>query len=387
MRKRHWLSLLAGMLAAALLTGCGSSKMTTEYAADTAAAEAPAAAAGADSYLYDGGYMENENGFAEDAVAEEAPEEEIAFETEGMDAEQKAAEVPENPQAGRKLITTMNVSAETEHFDELMGNLEKQITDMGGYIESSNQWNGSVDYYGNRRNDRNASLTVRIPAEKLDGFLSMMEANSNITNKSKSVEDVTLAYVDLESHKKALQTEEKRLLELLEMAETVEDLISIEDKLANVRYQLESMESQLRTYDNRINYSTVYLDIQEVMRLTPTEEPTTWNRIKNGFSENLYDLGEGIKDFFIGVVINIPYIVLGFVILALGAFIGFLAIKHDKKKRKKRQGTAERAAEEKKDGPLPCGVKKETTKKKTKQEEQKKQEEEGQQPEGQQEKG
>lgn len=382
MKKKYRLSLLTGVLAAALLAGCGSSKMTTEYAADTAAAEAPAMAAGADSYLYDGGYMENENGFAEDAVAEEMPEEEIAFETEGTDAEQKEAEVPENPQAGRKLITTMNVSAETEHFDELMGNLEKQITEMGGYIESSNQWNGSVDYYGNRINDRNASLTIRIPAEKLDSFLTMMEVSSNITNKSKSVEDVTLAYVDLESHKKALLAEEERLLELLEMAETVEDLISIEDKLANVRYQLESMESQLRTYDNRINYSTVYLDIQEVTRLTPTEEPTTWNRIKNGFSENLYDLGEGIKDFFIGVVINIPYIALVLILLAIGAFIGFLVIKHDRKKKKKRQGTAEWAPTKKNDGPLPDGVKGKTTEKKAKPEEQKKQGEE-QQPEGQ----
>lgn len=367
MKKKYGMSLLAGMLAVTLLAGCGSSssKMMENAAADRAP-QAPAEAGGA-AYLYDGGYTDNS--FTEDAVAEEAIEE---FETEVQESGQKAQEVSENPQAGRKLITTMNVSAETEHFDELMGNLEKQITDMGGYIESSSQWNGSVDYYGNRINDRNASLTVRIPAEKLNSFLSMMEANSNITSKSKSVEDVTLAYVDLESHKKALLTEEERLLELLEMAETVEDLISIEDKLANVRYQLESMESQLRTYDNRINYSTVYLDIQEVTRLTPTEEPTTWSRIKNGFSENLYRLGENIKDFFIGVVINIPYIVAGLVILAIGVFIGFLVIKRDKKK--KRQRTAAKP-----DGPLPYGVKKETAKKNEKQEEEEGQQEKGKQ--------
>lgn len=326
--------LIAAVTAVSLLAGCGSSKgmMNT---ADTAAAEAPAMTteqAYDDAYLYDAGYGVVENESA--AMPAEMPEEEMAF--EAGEVEEKAQEVPENPQAGRKLITTMNLSAETEHFDELMGNLEKQITALGGYIESSNQWNGSVDYYGNRINDRSASLTVRVPAEKLDNFLAMMEENSNITNKSKNVEDVTLAYVDLESHKKALLTEEERLLELLEKAETVEDLISIEDKLANVRYQLESMESQLRTYDNKINYSTVYLDIQEVTRLTPPEEPTTWGRIKNGFSENVYNLAMDVQDFFIGLIINIPYILLWLVILAVVLLIVFLLAKHEKKKKAKR---------------------------------------------------
>lgn len=332
--KKNLSLLIAAVTAVSLLAGCGSSKgmMNT---ADTAAQEAPAMTteqAYDDAWLYDAGYGAVENESA--AMPAEMPEEELAFEEGG--AEAKAQEVPENPQAGRKLITTMNLSAETEHFDELMGNLEKQITAFGGYIESSNQWNGSVDYYGNRINDRSASLTVRIPAEKLDGFLTMMEESSNITNKSKNVEDVTLAYVDLESHKKALLTEEERLLELLEKAETVEDLISIEDKLANVRYQLESMESQLRTYDNKINYSTVYLDIQEVTRLTPPEEPTTWGRIKNGFSENVYNMAMDVQDFLIGLIINIPYILLWLVILAVVLLIVFLLAKHEKKKKAKR---------------------------------------------------
>ena len=355
MKKKSFSILLVGIMVISMLTGCGSSSKGMMNAADTAAyesapaAEAPAAMA-EEEYLYDAGYGDYDMEAAE--AAEEAPAGE-----NGAEIENEAGEV-NNPQAGRKLITTMNISAETENFDALMGNLEKQITAFGGYIENSEQWNGSVDYYGKRINDRNASLTIRIPMEKLDGFLMMMEENSNITNKSRSVEDVTLAYVDLESHKKALLTAEERLLELLEKAETVEDLITIEEKLADVRYQLESMESQLRTYDNKINYSTVYLHIQEVTRLTPVEEPTTWSRIKNGFSQNLYNLGEDIKDFFIGIVINIPYIVMWIILLGIAAFIGFLVVKHDKKRKMKRiLAGQETAGDETPKGPLPYGVK------------------------------
>lgn len=147
------LRLLAAALTAVMLTGCGSSKgMMNEMAWDSSA---PAAAS--EEYLYDAGYDMA-------ATTEEAPAEEFATETEAGGGEAKAQEIQENPQAGRKLITTMNISAETEHFDMLMSNLEKQIAELGGYIENSEQWNGSLDYYGNRINDRNASLTVRIPA-------------------------------------------------------------------------------------------------------------------------------------------------------------------------------------------------------------------------------
>ncbi|MBD5550965.1 MAG: DUF4349 domain-containing protein [Lachnospiraceae bacterium] len=332
MKKKN-MNLLAAVITVSLLTGCGSSGKNMTYdTASQAGAAATTEMAYDDAYLYDAGY--GEIVYNEAMPAEEALAEELGYET--GETETKVEEVTENPQAGRKLITTMNLSAETEYFDTLMGNLEKKVNELGGYIENSNQWNGSVDYYGNRINNRNAYLTVRIPAEKLDSFLMMMEENSNITSKSKNVEDVTLAYVDLESHKKALLTEEERLLELLEMAETVEDLITIEDKLANVRYQLESMESQLRTYDNKINYSTVYLDIQEVERLTPQEEPTAWGRIKSGFAENVYDVAISIQNFFINLIISIPYILLWIVILAVVLLIVVLLAKREKKKKEKR---------------------------------------------------
>ena len=328
--KKSFHLLITAALAASLLAGCGSSKdMASGSVAQNTAAVAEAPAAMAEEYLYDAGYGEYE-------VAEEAAEDAVAMPESGSVTEGKAEEVTANPRADRKLITTMNLSAETENFDNLMGNLEKQITEMGGYIESSNQWNGRADAYGNRLENRNAYLVIRIPAEKLGSFVTMMEENSNITSKSQSVEDVTLAYVDLESHKKALLAEQERLLELMEMVETVEDLITVEDKLANVRYQLESMESQLRTYDNKINYSTVNLDIQEVQRLTPAEEPTVWGRIRSGFSENMYAAGQDIQNILIGIVINIPYILIWIVILAVVLLIVFLLARHEKKKKEKR---------------------------------------------------
>ena len=334
MKKKSLAILFTVIIAASLLAGCGSSKMSAQ---STPMAPAEAALAGNASMaqnaaLYDAGY----------GVYDTAEQME-----ENPDYKGETTEMSREPQAGRKLITTMNLSAETEVFDELMGKLDGQIAALGGYTESSEQWNGSIHYNGGRKGNRRASLTIRIPAEKLNSFVAVMEESSNITNKSKSVEDVTLDYVDLESHKKALLTAQERLLDLLEKAETVEDLIAIEDKLADIRYQLESMESKLRTYDNQINYSTVYLYIQEVERLTPAEQLTTWGRIQSGFAESLYDVCVGVRDFFVDLAINIPYIILWIVILAIALPVVLWTAKCVGKRRAKRRESGSYQVEQK----------------------------------------
>ena len=94
-------------------------------------------------------------------------------------------------------------------------------------------------------------------------------------------------------------------------------MIYIEDRLANVRYQIESMESQLRTYDNRVNYATIYLNISEVVEYTPVvyEEPTTWDRMKDGFAEQLEDIADFFKNFAVWFVGHFIYLIFWAVVI------------------------------------------------------------------------
>lgn len=82
---------------------------------------------------------------------------------------------------------------------------------------------------------------IRIPADKLNEFVDIVGELGNVTQENESVEDVTLQYVDVESHKKALETEQARLMELLSTAENMEDLLSIESKLSDIRYEIEKL--------------------------------------------------------------------------------------------------------------------------------------------------
>ena len=90
---------------------------------------------------------------------------------------------------------------------------------------------------------------------------------------------------------------------MMEQAESIEDIIAINEQLTDVRYQIESMESQLRTYDNQVDYSTVNLYIDEVERYTPGAAKSAGARIAEGFSANIYRVGSFFKNFAIEFII------------------------------------------------------------------------------------
>lgn len=218
-------------------------------------------------------------------------------------ADDGAAEVVET---GRKLIQTASMDVETEQFEEMMTALEAQVKQVGGYIENENISGGQLDWQRNPMM-RWADLTVQIPQERLDEFLNGVELSGNVVRRSKSIQDVTLQYSDIEDRKKTLKIEQERLWELLEKADSIDSIIALEERLSEIRYELESYESRLRLYDNQIEYSQVTLNISEVKKYTEPIPETTGERIKRGLISNGERLAEGLKDFGIGVIVTSPF--------------------------------------------------------------------------------
>ena len=230
--------------------------------------------------------------------------------------------------ADQKLIKTVELRSETEDLDAMMTQLAEQIRTLGGYTEYQNVYNGSN--YASYRS-RSAELTIRIPADKLDGFLTEVEGFSNVISKTESVDDVTLQYVDTESRMEALQAEHDRLVELMEKADNLTDLLTIEERLTEVRYQLESVASQLRVMENRVSYATIELYIDEVEVLTEVEEPTVWERISTGFMKNLRNLGDNLVNLFVWIVTYSPQLL---ILAALAALIVWLCRRSIKRKKR-----------------------------------------------------
>jgi hypothetical protein len=205
------------------------------------------------------------------------------------------------------------MDVETEDLEALLPQISQKISALDGYVEQQELYNGSS--YSSYRS-RSASLTIRIPAAELNSFVENVKGVSNVVTYNESTENVTLTYVATESRMKALEVEQERLLELLSKAENMADLLEIEARLTDVRYELENVTSQLRVLSNRVDYATIHLYISQVRVYTEVEPQTVWQRIGSGFKENLHDIGEDLTDMFVWLTVYSPQLILWAVIIA-----------------------------------------------------------------------
>ena len=299
---KKWIALtLAFLLLTAMLYGCGAASNETQSIGNGAAMD-----------------MEYGAGIS----PEEAPMK------DGLTSESAStANAPEIPM-NQKLVRKIWLDAETDDLDTLLQQVDEKIAQLGGYAQSRNEYHGS----GKTVRTRNASLTIRIPVAQLDQFVSHVTELSNITSNKETADDITLTYVATQSRITALQTEHDRLLELLAKAENMSDLLKIEQRLTQVRADLEEVTSKLKLYDNMVDYGTIYLELCEVKEYTDVTEPETiWQRIGKGFMQSLAGLGNFFTELFVFIVVGLPY----FVVLGVVITVVVLVIKHRRKKAQK----------------------------------------------------
>ena len=214
--------------------------------------------------------------------------------------------------SSQKLIKKASVRLETKNADELIKNINSQISSLKGYTSSLNQ----SKYDGYLTVDTN----VCVPAEKLDEFLDFLEKSGTITSKNVVTADVTDDYTDTESQIKALETEEKALLGILEKCENVQDTMNVQERLTSVRGELESLKSQKKNYDQRIAYSEVLINISEVERVKKT--PTSFgSQVSEKFSESLYNIGQFFRNLGVFVLGASPYFVIAAVVIVVAVII------------------------------------------------------------------
>lgn len=292
MKRKHLKLVTAATLTAlsvSIFSGCSAKNQTPAY--DTISNEAG-------------------NSTAPVIVAETAAAD-LEREVGSLTSDSGISQVPDN----RKLIRTAYLSVESTEFDALLANINQSVAALGGYLEQADISGSSISASINSRRD--ACLVARIPADKFDQFITQVGEHGNITSKSESTQDVTLQYSDVESRKKSLTIEQERIWALLEKADTLEAVIALESRLSEIRYQLESLESQLRLYDNQVDYSSVTLNISEVQVFTPTSPDSVLTRIEKGFNRNLKAVGSALVNFVVWFLSSIPVLVLLGVIIAI----------------------------------------------------------------------
>ncbi len=284
-------------------------------------------------------YANSASQYYADAEYEAAYEPEAPAEAAyGFTNESKTSASQSPALSNRKIIRNADLTVETLQFDTFLEELSASVGSFGGYVESSSLGDRG---YRNGQQLHYARYTIRVPAEQLDAFLNTVSDLGNVTSLNTGLRDVTTSYVDSEKHLESLRVEQQALLEILAKAETVEDIITVQDRLTYVRYEIESYEAILRTYDDQIALSSVNLTVNEVERETPVEKETFGQEVSRRFNESLTDVGDSCKNFAAGFLGNSPIILVTVLILGLIVLVVVLIIKGTKKHYAKKRAKAQ----------------------------------------------
>ncbi len=234
----------------------------------------------------------------------------LATDSDGIETDQE-----------KKVIVSGNLSLETLDLDETVNVLTNNINESGGYIQSSSTYsNGSRRYY---------YATIRIPADKYNDFINTIKGSGNTVSYSEEIDDITTSYYDLDAHIKALKAQEERVLELYKQANTLEEILQIEERLSDIRYEIEQEETTMKNYDLLTSYSTLEITISETREYTPTQI-SFGSRIVESFKNGWTNFISLLEEFVITFVYNIWTILL----LILIIFIGYKIFKTIKARKK-----------------------------------------------------
>lgn len=139
----------------------------------------------------------------------------------------------------------------TAQFSILVGSVEDAMKDLAKKIED---WKGYVQTTDLRR------VTFRVPAASFDRAVEEISRLGVVTAKQVQSQDVTRQFMDVQLRIEVAEASRKRLMALLEKADTTEALLKIENEIRRLTEEIERMKGDLRTLGDQIVYSTITVD-------------------------------------------------------------------------------------------------------------------------------
>ena len=189
---------------------------------------------------------------------------------------------------GPMIVQTASLTILATNYDEASAAIEKLSAAHGGYVEK-------LDAKAQTGNARELSASLRIPTKQLDGFLADVRKLGHVEEETRSNEEVSDQYVDLQARLKSARATEQRLIELLgTRTGKLEDVLEAERELARIRGEIEGMQGQSAILVHRVNYATVQVDLSEEYRQVLGSGPiSTGTKIRNAAVEGFSNLEGG----------------------------------------------------------------------------------------------
>ncbi|MEJ2264614.1 MAG: DUF4349 domain-containing protein [Anaerolineales bacterium] len=162
--------------------------------------------------------------------------------------------------AERIVIKNASLDIIADHPDQVLDTIGKMAEEMGGFIVSANLYQDSLP---SGAQVPRGSITIRVPAERLDEAISRIEEQSDqpVQNKTINSQDVTREYIDLQSRLRNLEAAESQLLKIMDQATKTEDVLSVHNQLTQVREQIEVTKGQIQYYEQSARLSSISTNI------------------------------------------------------------------------------------------------------------------------------
>jgi len=217
-----------------------------------------------------------------------------------------AAPSPVAPLAvDRKVIATATLEIRVKSAGQAADDLARLAVAAGGFVQSSGT--ATMEDGGHT-----ANLVLRIPQDRFENFLATAGGLGKLLRKEQSGQDVTEDYLDLDARLRNWRNEEQQLNLIMTRAKTVGEVLSVQEKLGEVREKIEQIQGRLKYYDYNIALSTVNVSLYEGNR--PASTP--W------IVEELSALGRALFGSIRGllqvVLVLMPWIMAGWGLWAIG---------------------------------------------------------------------
>jgi hypothetical protein len=255
--KRRW-AVLAGpglALTLALAAACGGG--------DKAGDEARSAgvSGGSESTTGFGDLKDDTNAYRAELARDP---QNAAPSSDGAFAGQGAGGAPLASQLDRKLIRTATVQIEADGVSQRFEEVSNIALSSGGLVFSSS--------FGNDGERQIASVTIRVPGDRYEAVLSQLRKLGEVKSEQSNASDVTEEYTDLGSQLTNLQATEREYLKLLARAETIDEILVVQDRITGVRAQIEQVQGRINLLANQTDLATITVHLTPPIAQKPADD-------------------------------------------------------------------------------------------------------------------
>ncbi len=238
----------------------------------------------------------------------------------------KPPNIPQNAIMPRKIIKNGELGLSVKSYEPFFVLLQEQIKSNDGYI-------GQIETHKSTNAISSAHIILRLPPEKIDNFVGWLREQGVMYSEKITADDVSEQYYDLKARLENARRFENRLQEMLRTnTGKLEDLVLVEEKLNQIREQIEQFEGKIRYFDNLVGMATLTLNISVQESYIAYHAPSFTERAAEVWQQSLASLKEFCQVIGLMVVALIPWFIpLAAIAVLLWYFIKRMRLRYFKK--------------------------------------------------------